>query len=97
MPSLEADMRRRIAHILPDAMAKALASYHLFLDEGEQTDPKQFKAHHEACKVAIAHIELLIKLAKWADLPDPAALEDVSNNMLASLIERAQEEIGERS
>lgn len=55
---------------LPEALSRALESYHRFSKrEAPQDDAKEFSAHHTACKVAIAHIELLLKLAKWAELP----------------------------
>lgn len=82
---IEGDTRARIAAFLPDAIAKALTSYQLFLEEGAHTDAKEFKAHHDACKVAIAHVELLIKLAQWADLPDPTA-EDINQQKILKAV-----------
>lgn len=92
---IEGDTRARIAAFLPDAIAKALTSYQLFLDEGAHSDAKEFKAHHDACKTAIAHVELLIKLAQWADLPDPT-LDNVNHHkMLQAVMGEAQEELNE--
>jgi hypothetical protein len=90
---IEGDTRARIAAFLPDAIAKALTSYQLFLEEGAHNDAKEFKAHHDACKVAIAHLELLIKLAQWADLPDPTAEGHNHQKMLEGVIGAAMEEL----
>ena len=94
MPNIEGGMRTRIAEFLPQAFAKALVSYQLFLDEGAHEDAKDFKAHHDACKVAVAHIELLIKLAQWADLPDETEADEAQQKALAALIKNAKTELG---
>ncbi len=96
--TIEENTRRRIATFLPDAIARALTSYHRFSrSEGgaadEDTSPKDFSAHHSACKVAIAHIELLIKLARWADLPDAKAEDHNNQIILAAMMQEAEEEL----
>ncbi len=86
--------RTRVASFLSDAMAKALDSYHDFADQAPPTtDAKTFAAHHSACKVAIAHIELLIKLARWADLPDPKAEDHHKQIALAAVVKEAEDEL----
>lgn len=60
--------RDDIARFLPDALEKAFKSYHDFMEQDVPEDAKGFGAHHTAAKVAIAHIELLMKLAALADL-----------------------------
>ena len=67
--SIENSARDRIASFLPAALAAAMRSYQHFSEAEISEGPKEFTAHHTACKVAIAHIDLLIKLARWADLP----------------------------
>ncbi len=91
MPQIEMLTRRQIAEFLPTAIETALTSYQLFSESDSLDNAKDFKAHHDACKIAIAHIELLIKLAQWADLPD---LEDGNDqNILRGLIESGQKEL----
>jgi hypothetical protein len=58
--------RDQIKEFLPDALQKALSSYHAFIDRDEFAKEGQFSKDHTACKVAISHIELLIKLEKMA-------------------------------
>ncbi|MCB1650738.1 MAG: hypothetical protein KDI46_01665 [Alphaproteobacteria bacterium] len=98
MPKIEARTRCAIAEFLPHAIETALASYRRFAEDEattpEENKAKEFKAHHDACKIAIAHIELLIKLARWADLPDPEVEDANHQAMLQSLIENAEKELG---
>lgn len=73
MPPLESQTKDRIAAFLPEAIGTALRSYARFAGQDAPTEEaRDFTAHHNACKVAIAHIELLVKLARWVDLPDAA-------------------------
>ena len=80
---IEDDTRKRIATFLPDSIAQALTP----------EEAKEFSAHHSACKVAIAHIELLIKLARWADLPDAKAENGNQQILLAAMMQEAEEEL----
>lgn len=93
MPKIEMRSRKAIAEFLPEALNTAIASYQLFSDKADLEDPTKFKSHHDACKVAIAHIQLLIKLAQWADLPDPSIEGEVDRQDLVNLIKSAQGEI----
>lgn len=90
---IEEKGRIQIAAFLPDAIARALTSYHRFSKQDAPSEAKEFSAHHSACKVAIAHIELLIKLAKWADLPDAKAEDGNRQIILAAMMQEAQEEL----
>lgn len=90
---IEDDTRKRIATFLPDAIAQALTSYHRFSQQDAPEEAKEFSAHHSACKVAIAHIELLIKLARWADLPDAKAENGNQQILLAAMMQEAEEEL----
>lgn len=94
MTQTQDETRKQIAEFLPEAIATALTSYQLFLigDEGNK-NAKDFKAHHDACKVAIAHLELLIKLAQWADVPSQGALDEASTRMMGAILSRGQEEL----
>lgn len=93
--TIEDDTRRRIARFLPDAIVQALKSYHRFSQQTAPEEAKEFSAHHNACKVAIAHIELLIKLARWADLPDAQDENHNQQIILAAMMQEAQNELDE--
>ncbi len=71
---IEDKQREQIAQFLPQAMRKAIESYSEFMSQeqarrsDQKTPIKDFSDHHTACKVALAHIELLFKLTKEAGL-----------------------------
>ncbi|MCC6598429.1 MAG: hypothetical protein IT559_06535 [Alphaproteobacteria bacterium] len=92
MPNIENGMRERIAEFLPCALEKAIGSYEDFMDQSPEK-AGDFKAHHDACKVALAHMELLVKLARWADLPDPQMENADHQKMLMTMIESARGEL----
>ncbi|MCE2510396.1 MAG: hypothetical protein J4G10_05400 [Alphaproteobacteria bacterium] len=76
-----AALRKRVHAVLPSLMEKALSGYRHFATEPPPQDPKGFAAHHVACKAALAHMELLIRLARWAETEghgDETGGEDVS-------------------
>ncbi|MFP4098820.1 MAG: hypothetical protein ACLFP8_08415 [Alphaproteobacteria bacterium] len=95
MPEIEDDTRQQIAQFLPIALKTALKSYQDFCDLKPSDDAKEFKARHDACKVAVAHIQLLIKLAGWADLPPDQVegLEEDKQEQLRRMIENASGEV----
>ncbi|MAI62556.1 MAG: hypothetical protein CBB87_08785 [Micavibrio sp. TMED27] len=97
MASIETQTRKDIACFLPEAISVALESYRYFtqdqITKNEAITPKTFKEHHDACKVAIAHIELLLKLARWAELPDPQIEDQDKQKQMSEMIERAQQEL----
>jgi hypothetical protein len=93
---IEDASREQISGFLPDAIAKAITSYHHFADaEVNNKDAKEFAAHHSACKVAIAHIELLLKLARWADLPDRSAGDHNHQTAIAAMMREAEGKLAE--
>ncbi len=80
--------RMQIAAFLPAAIEKGLESYHRFSARAAPDDAKEFAAHHNACKVAIAHVELLLKLARWADIDESEPADD-----LTRMLTQAEEEV----
>jgi hypothetical protein len=91
-PQLGAETRARIAQLLPQALEASLESYHKFVTTG--IDPqatKDFAAHHTAAKVALAHINLLMKLASMIDVPGG----DSAGSDLTLLLNKAMIELGQ--
>lgn len=86
---LEESTRAKIAESLPAAIDHAVNSYHHFSTTEPNDGVKNFSAYHTACKTAVAHIELLLKLAEWAQLPRKGQ-EDAD---LAALMQDAQSEL----
>jgi|TARA_R110002126_G_scaffold13118_1_gene55964 hypothetical protein len=92
--SLEEKSREKIAKFLLDALKHSMESYHHFIiSDDAPDDAKSFSAHHSACKIAIAHIELLLKLAKWADINTNQEKEMPNDALLAAMIAKAQNEL----
>lgn len=87
--NIEEKTRQDIVAFLPDMIARALTSYSIYAAQPVENDSKEFSEYHKSCKVAIAHIELLIKLAKWADKQSGHQEDPVLNGVL----ERAREEL----
>ena len=57
-----------VAEMLPDAMGKAIESYQQLAEKPDlEKDPKVHQLHQTACKAALQHIELLMKLAAASD------------------------------
>jgi hypothetical protein len=98
--TIEQQTRQQIAEFLPEAIELAFASYKKFMQDGpkekqshENSKGTEFIEHHKSAKVAISHIELLIKLAKWADLPDGTVLDSQRRQYFEGLMEKATAEI----
>lgn len=94
--------RQQIAAFLPDAISQTLKSYYRFAQQEAPEDKtpgknpvttREFADYHKACKVAISHIELLIKLARWADLPDAKDEDRNRQIIIAAMINEAQKEL----
>ncbi len=91
---LEDGARARIAAFLPEILEKALQSYADFAGAtAPMEEPKDFAAYHSACKTAIAHIDLLVKLARQVALEDTARAAESSKTDISAAILAATEEI----
>ena len=85
---LNQESRAHIAVFLPKALSKALSSYHEFMEQDIPDDAKGFSAYHSAAKVAIAHVELLMKMAKWTETS-----ENKKDDNFTEMISRAEQEV----
>ncbi len=88
---MEGQSRAEIAKALPCAIKTALESYKRFSEQEELGDAKEFKAHHDACKVAIAHIELLLKLADGVGAEKSQEDSEYDQGVMSRMIESARE------
>lgn len=82
-----ARVRARWADELPAHLARAMDAYRAVAMQDAPTDSKAFAAHQAACKQALAHIEGLIKLSRWAD-DETAPIDDAED--VDGLIDRAE-------
>ncbi|MCB1531726.1 MAG: hypothetical protein KDJ35_02540 [Alphaproteobacteria bacterium] len=84
-------LRESLVQFLPHALQAALNSYQGFVArEYENEDPKVFKEHHDSCKAAIAHVELLLKLAEKFDI---LGGDENHDENLRMMIENARAEV----
>lgn len=60
-------LRRLVLAALPERMRVALGAYQRFTDEEPPADAKGFAAWHAAAKAALSHVEVLVKLMRWAE------------------------------
>ncbi len=102
MPDIEQGVRERIANFLPKALERALTSYKMIASAKHPIDKETkgydfvgAKKQQDACKVAIAHVELLLKLAHYAKLAEGKGncSGDVTQDMLQTMLEAATSEV----
>lgn len=60
------DFRSNVLAELPALLERALAGYGRFATGTPPADTKGFVAYQAACRAALSHIHLLVKLAHWA-------------------------------
>lgn len=77
-------LRVQISSQLETAATRVIESYRTFMtEEPDAGDARAFAAHHAACKAALAHLDLLLKLAKVAGIDtDGAEGDDEQARML---------------
>jgi hypothetical protein len=93
-------LREQIAHFLPDAFMTALNNYQdvmthpLDQEDGDKklTFFKKSAEREDAARKNMAHIQLLLKLTVFMNLPDPA-IADNSQIVLSALVQEAEEEV----
>ncbi|MCW9039386.1 MAG: hypothetical protein OQJ76_02735 [Rhodospirillales bacterium] len=78
-------VRRAVMDGLPGFIARAHQAYADFSEDGAEgaEAAKAFSAHHAACKAALAHIEALVKLSRWAAAEDGSAQDDGAEALIA--------------
>ncbi len=70
---------------LPGLLRKALEGYRRFAGECPGDDPKAFVAYQTGCRAALAHIHLLVTLARWAR---PSAGGEIAPGLDADHLDR---------
>jgi hypothetical protein len=82
-----AAMRRQLAAYLPGCIAAAMSGYESFAQTPPPDDAKGFAGWHAAAKAALAHVDQLVKLARWAE---GAAAGESAEDGIAGLLSRAR-------
>lgn len=88
------DLRARLSHDLPRHIGTALAAYDGFAAGEAGEDAKAFAAHHTACKAALAHVDMLIKLLRWAE-GEGGGAEETGETDVTVLLARARAALGQ--
>jgi pyrroloquinoline quinone (PQQ) biosynthesis protein C len=78
-------LRAQISAQLETAATRVIESYRTFMnDEPDAGDARAFAAHHAACKAALAHLDLLMRLARAVGIePDAAEGSEENARLLA--------------
>lgn len=71
--------------ILAPVLKKTIEQYQTFLNQPVSTEPKEFNAYHTACKAALGHVSLLMKL-----MSSVAAEPEDDASDLAEILARAR-------
>lgn len=61
------DFRKQAQQTLPGALRRALSAYACFSADPPPDNKKEFIAYQAGCRAALAHLDLLLKLARWVD------------------------------
>ncbi|MEO5373164.1 MAG: hypothetical protein H7840_02665 [Alphaproteobacteria bacterium] len=91
-PDLDA-LRRQLKGSLPKRIGKAVDSYDGFSTAPPPDDAKGFAAHHAACRAALAHVEMLVKLSRWAEGKEEATSPEGEGEDIDRLIAEARSAI----
>lgn len=63
-------LRGLVSAEIDRAIERVVSSYQAFAASAPiAADAKDFAAHHAACKAALAHLDLLLKIAKITEVP----------------------------
>ena len=82
-------MKENVGTALIPALQKTLDDYLAFVKNQAPTDTKEFSAYHTACKAALLHMALLVKMTQ-KEQPTDAFIPDLS-----ILLEQAKKELSE--
>lgn len=103
--SLEDETCTRMSRFLPNALERAISSYKMIsilypVDrETKQAKPTEFKKQQDACKMALAHVEFIMKLTqRTVDMYNkkPNTEDDAQTQKeLEAMLQSARQEICE--
>jgi hypothetical protein len=92
MPDDIDTLRLSVQGTLPERIRAALAGYERFTADEPPADAKGFAAWHAAAKAALAHVDLLVKLARWAEGGGDAASDP--EDEVSRLLAQARQAVG---
>ncbi|MBE6449233.1 MAG: hypothetical protein E7013_00840 [Alphaproteobacteria bacterium] len=75
--------KAKFLKILPKKLQETLQAYHLFTSVKVPEDIKSFAAYHTACKNALSHMVLLMKMIQLSD-------SNNANNLVDDWLEKSK-------
>jgi len=75
------DFYRDLCGWLPERIEMATANYRRFTAAAPPEDTKAFAAHEAACRASLAHIHLLMRLARWGESSSDPSSADRERNL----------------
>jgi len=87
-------LRAELTEALRDAIDQLFASYTRFASDPPNGDAKKFSDHHAACRSALVHLDLLMKIAKLAGADSSSADNTATRRLIRNArraIARAEE------
>ncbi len=91
------DFRRDVLADLPGLLERALAGYGRYASGLPPADTKGFVAYQAACRAALSHIHLLVKLAHWARAGAASGVAVPDADQLDRLVREAEEALADDS
>jgi hypothetical protein len=91
------DYRLRLLNQLPLLLLNATNEYKDFAAGQTPDDVKSFATHQAACRAALSHLQLLIKIAAWAQTNMGKEISIDEDNELDQLIFDARTAVQARS
>lgn len=91
------DLRKDLAGRLPGRLRGLLAEYEAFTGTpAPPEDAKSYAAHHAACKAALQHADMLVKLLRWAEgAPEAVEGDGEGGGELSRLLARARQAVSD--
>ena len=73
--------RHSLSAQLPGLLDRTINGYRRFSTVDSPDDVKSFAAHHAGCRAALAHIHLLVSLARWIESADGSQREGARDDL----------------
>lgn len=91
------DLRKDLAGRLPGQIRVLLADYEGFAATPVPPEEiKSYAAHHAACKAALQHADMLVKLLRWAEgAPEAVEGDGEGGGDLSRLLARARQAVSD--
>lgn len=88
--------RAHIRALIAPVLERTAEEYRVFAEsDPDEKEAKRFAARHAAGRAALAHIDLLLRLERWAAIPETSADTDAETQSLLNDARAALAELAE--